>query len=380
MQKKVQKTIFSVRNIIIAFVILFIILLGIGIHKRGNNSSSLPKNIVTVHYGDIAQTAVAAGHVVPVSATQIKSQISGTAVKIFHDVGDYVKVGDPLIQVRPNPTPQDLIAAKQAVDNAKAVLNAAKEQYRRTHILFLKHLKSAQEDQRDQQAFAKSRNDYKASVQQYRFLTKGKTNLDGFASDAVVTSSVDGFILKRSINVGDSVVPISTYQAGTVLFLVADLNDMVFQGTVDEIDIKNIKKGMASQVVLASMPKDALKGEVSKIGVADLNYSNDDSYKLATNQGSRFSVTIDHLSIPKGTMMRAGYSATANIIVKQKKHVLLIPEYALHFSGSKTFVDVLKEGQVRKQMVTLGLEDGVQAEILSGLSQGDKVVVGSNSE
>lgn len=376
----VQNKIFSVRNIIIFFIVLLVILVGIGIHRKDNDTSSIPKNIVKVHYGDIAQTAVAAGHVVPVSATQIKSQISGTAVKIFHDVGDYVKVGDPLIQVRPNPTPQDLIAAKQEVENARANLSAAKDQYRRTHILFLKHLKSAQSDQHDQQVFERARNDYKASIQRYRFLTKGKTNLDGFASDAVVTSSAEGFILKRNINIGDSVVPISTYQAGTVLFLVANLKDMVFQGTVDEIDIKNLKKGLPSRVVLASMPKYSLKGEVSKIGVADLNYSNDDAYKLATNQGSRFSVTIDHLSIPKGVMMRAGYSATANIIVKQKKHVLLLPEYALHFSGNKTYVDLLKGGKVQKQVVTLGLEDGINAEVTSGLSQGDKVVVGRNSE
>jgi HlyD family secretion protein len=195
-------------------------------------------------------------------------------------------------------------------------------------------------------------------------LEDGRVVLDDQPLESVVRAPVSGYILDRMVQVGDQVAPLSAYQEGTVLFLMADMQDLVFRGDVDEIDVGRIQPGMEVFVRVGALPNHTLQGFVARVALKGAR----------EDQATVFPVEIA-LTDLNGAVLRAGYSANAEVIVRQAKNALLLPERVIQFSGDTARATVQTPGGgTERRILEIGIGDGLNVEILSGLEEGDVVL------
>ena len=179
--------------------------------------------------------------------------IAGTAGHIFHDVGDYVKKGEPLIQIEPNPTP---IAYAKAVASLKQDQIALQKDLKKLKsIQFLiekKILKPNDQNYRDiKAAYETDQSKVALDKQNLSLLKKGEARISGTRVQSLVKSPIDGFILQRGVDAGDPIISLSGQQAATSLFEIANMHDMMFKGSVDQNDANRIKVNMTATITVA---------------------------------------------------------------------------------------------------------------------------------
>jgi HlyD family secretion protein len=180
----------------------------------------------------------------------------------------------------------------------------------------------------------------------------------------VVRAPVTGMILERMVNEGDPVVPLTSYQAGTELMLMADMDNLIFNGTVDEIDVGKLFEGMPATITIGALPNASIPGNIKTIAP---------KAKLENN-ATLFDVEIN-VNAVDSIVLRAGYSANANLIIEKKDSVLMIPERLITFAGDTAKVEVEESlGSVEDRVVELGISDGINIEVVSGLELDEKVV------
>jgi HlyD family secretion protein len=183
--------------------------------------------------------------------------------------------------------------------------------------------------------------------------------------ESIIRAPISGTVLELLVNEGDPVVPLTSYQAGTALTNLADMSTLVFKGTVDEIDVGKLREGMPARIKVGAIPDSVVEGRVYKIAP-----------KSKTAEGATlFDVEIELLPT-SGVTLRAGYSANADIVVREKKDVLLLPERLVTFADGKSTVEVLGTAEAApvKKQIKIGLSDGMNVEVVDGLKQKDNVV------
>jgi HlyD family secretion protein len=200
-----------------------------------------------------------------------------------------------------------------------------------------------------------------------RDLTRiGKVTGGGTEVETIIRTSASGTILSRTVNVGDPVVPLTSYQPGTELANVADMGDLIFKGTVDEIDVGKITVGMPCRIKVGALPDEIVTGRLSRIAP-----------QAQKSEGATlFDVEIE-LDREQNVVLRAGYSANADVVIREKNDIVLIPERLVLFEDDQTFVELPglgPEAEPRKIEVELGLSDGLNVEIVSGVANGDQIV------
>jgi len=338
----------------------FIFIKVTGSAKNGQNGIKLVK----VERGDIVEKALAVGRVEPKKEIAVKSQISGIVKTAYVEVGDKVRAGDPLFEIMPDPTPLEFAEAKRNAELAAVILEKAQANYERQKQLLDSKLVSQKE-------FDESENDYRQyklrlNVAQERLalIEKGRTKIADRQIDTVIKAPVDGTVLERNVNEGDPVVPLTSYQAGTELLTMAEMSDLIFKGTVDEIDVGKLKEGMPAELQIGAIPDQKIEGRLSKISPKAKQKEN----------ATLFDVEIEITG--KGEkIIRAGYSANANLVIQKAENVLFIPERLVEFNQDKTYVEIeTGPGVIEKKEVKLGLSDGLNVEIAQGLAEGAEVV------
>jgi HlyD family secretion protein len=188
--------------------------------------------------------------------------------------------------------------------------------------------------------------------------------------ERIIRATASGTVLSRTVNPGDPVVPLTSYQPGTELATIADMSDLIFKGTVDEIDVGKIIVGMPCRIKVGALPNDMVTGWLSRIAP-----------QAEKSEGATlFDVEIE-LDPDQGIVLRAGYSANADIVIREKDGILLMPERLVLFEGegdeAATFVEIpgdSPDAEPHKVPVELGLSDGLNVEVVEGLEQGDRVV------
>jgi HlyD family secretion protein len=318
--------------------------------------------------GSITEKAVAVGQIQPRQKFSVKSKISGIVKSCRIQVGDFVRAGDPLFEIAPDPTPLEQTEVDRQVDSAQASYNRAKLDYQRSVELQRQGIvpKSDVDSRRETYELAKIALE---KAQQNRELTKkGRVVMEGTDIDSVIRAPSAGTILTRTVNPGDPVVPLTSYQPGTEMATIADMKDLIFRGTVDEIDVGKLRVGMIARIKVGALPTDVVTGHVSRIAP-----------QAQQKEGATlFDVEIELDPAPNITL-RAGYSANADLIIREKKDILTIPERLVIFEdgGKKTFVELpgdSPKGEPKKVPVKIGISDGLNVEVLEGLKKGDKVV------
>jgi HlyD family secretion protein len=319
---------------------------------------------VEVNRGTIERQAVATGTIGPEFEVAVKPQISGIIGQVFKRMGEKVKVGDPLVKVRPNPTPFNSVAARRSVEAAKLNEERAMEFRDRQNILskIMSIMLGSKEMARQ---YEQARLGRVQAEEQLELLEQGKVIMDDEVIDSVVTSPIDGYILERRVNIGDPVDALGSRNGGTVLCILADMDTLIFRGTVDEIDVGHLKEGMKARIQVGALPECLLDGTLTEISLK----------ARLRNNATVFEVRLS-FERPEDVVLRAGYSATANILVHKKDNILLLPERVIERKNGEAYVQVLKEpaGISETRQIETGLSDGIMTEIVSGLEEGQRVL------
>ena len=321
---------------------------------------------VEVANGSIVEKAVAVGQIQPRQKFQVKSKISGIVRRALIQVGDTVQAGDPLFEIAPDPTPLEVTEVDRRVESAEASYRRAESDYNRALELSRTGVMPKSDADVKKEAYELARVAL-SKAQQDRELTK-RGRLTASGTESIIRAPAAGTILTRAVNPGDPIVPLTSYQPGTEMATIADMGDLIFKGTVDEIDVGKLSVGMPARIKVGALPTDVVTGKVSRIAP-----------QAQQKEGATlFDVEIE-LDPGNKITLRAGYSANADVIIREKKDVLTIPERLVTFEdgGKKATVEVASsdpKAQPKKVEVKTGISDGLNVEIISGLSKGQKVV------
>lgn len=344
-----------------SFIVL-VLLAGFLLVKDANGNGE-KYTLVEVKKGTIAETALAVGTIEPENEIKVKSTISGIISEINFKVGDFVKKDAPLFKILPNPTPLEYAEAQRGMEVAQVVLKQAKQERDRQFKLFQSNLISKSDmDSMDAQ-FNESQLRYKIALEKFQLLQKGRVRLSNKNIDSTVKAPITGVVLSREVFTGDPVVPLTNFQPGTELCAMADMDNLLFKGTVDEIDVGKLSPGMMADIKIGALPEAKVTGKLERIS------------PKAKKDGNATLFDIE-ISIQKveGSQLRAGFSATSYVKIQERVDTLLLPERLVIFEGEKRFVEV-KEGEtISKKEIKTGLSNSIDIEILEGLAEGDTVV------
>ena len=329
--------------------------------KNGNGLKE-----VEVTTGSIVEKAVAVGQIQPRQKFQVKSKISGIVRRTLVEVGDTVRAGDALFEIGPDPTPLERTEVDRRVESAEASFRRAESDYNRSIELSRSGVLPKSDVDAKKEAYELARVAL-MKAQQDRELTR-RGNLTSTSTESVIRAPAGGTVLTRAVNVGDPIVPLTSYQPGTEMASIADMSDLIFKGTVDEIDVGKLAVGMTARIKVGAMPSDVVTGRVSRIAP-----------QAQQKEGATlFDVEIE-LDPGQKFTLRAGYSANADVIIREKKDVLTVPERLVTFEdgGKKTTVELATgdpKAEPKKVEIKTGVSDGLNIEVVSGLKKGDKLV------
>jgi len=320
---------------------------------------------VAVTRGTLTEKALAVGKIDPDHEIVVKSQVSGIVENIHREVGEEVTQGDALLTIRPEPTPLELAEARRQLELAQLNKSFLDTDLERTAVLYQSNYISVREYETALKATQEADVRVKQTSERLELLEKGNSRIGDILVESVIRAPTNGTVLQRMVNVGDPVVPLTSYQPGTELMRIASMEDLQFIGTVDEIDVGKIEPGMRAEITVGALPAETLIGELYFISPRS----------RLENNVVVFDIKI-RITDSRGLTLRAGYSASADLIIDERQDILYIPERVVTFSGDSIFVH-LKAADADSLVVReveLGFSDGLSVEILGGLAEGDMVV------
>ncbi|MEZ8303083.1 efflux RND transporter periplasmic adaptor subunit [Vibrio splendidus] len=333
---------------------------------------------LTVATGTIEKQAVAVGYIVPAHSVSIKSQIDGIVGEIYAGVGEYVTQGQPLIKVRPNPTPKALTDASTELMRSEANIESAKQQLANLQSLVEQEIIPKNYDE-----YVTARSNVKsaqADVMQKRqnleLIQSGESTIGNSRLTSTIYAPIDGTVLNRKVEVGEPIISTESSQAATEMMSLADMNSLIFKGSVSEHDAAQLTPGMPVTLTVAPYPSIEIEGVLTKIAIQSesLNATADSSSGKSFDNG--FEVEVGELKIPQDVRLRSGFSSSAQIILVKSENVLTLPERALQFEGDRPNVlipDSSEQG-FHKQAVKLGLSDGINVEVIEGVELDEAVI------
>jgi HlyD family secretion protein len=355
-------------KILLLLIVVAAIAVGGYSFVKGRKPADQGFTLIDVTKGDITEKAVAIGQIVPRQMFHIKSKISGIVKRCPAEVGDQIDIGDPIIEISPDPTPDELLEIENLVKTAQISFDRAKIDWEHSQELTKEGIESTNNRDVQKEAYERARIELAKAKDRLQLIQEGRVSGRGEKMETIVRAPAQGILLQRLVNPGDPVVPLNSYQAGTDLATLADMSDLIFKGTVDEIDVGKLKTDMPVRIKIGALPNQTITGRLSKIAP---QATEKDNAKLFDVE-----ITLDQF---KDVVLRAGYSANADIVIREKKNILLMPERLVIFedNGAKTFVEIpgdTKESEPKKVPVTVGLSDGLNIEVVSGLNEGQKLV------
>jgi len=348
---------------IIIAVIVVLVAAGFLIKSRGGGNGEIGET-VEVERGEIVEKALAIGSIEPDQEISVKSEVSGVVKRIYKEPGEDVIKGEPLLEIAPNPTPLEMARTKRQVEMEEINLDAVEKRIKRSKRLLEKGMISEKEFEETQWEYKQAELKLQISNEQLALLEKGMVTIAGKKIESVIKAPVSGKILEKSINIGDPVVPLTSYQAGTVLMTIADMDSLLFKGTVDEIDVGKLDLELPARIKIGALPNVEIYGRLERI-----------SLKAREENNSRMFPVEISIKDTKQTFLRAGYSANADIIINKVDSVLNIPERVVYYEGDSVYVEIPGKNGIReKVMIEVGLSDAIRVEVKSGLKEGQKVL------
>lgn len=338
---------------------------------KTNNKSVIVYDTQTIITTSIEKKTVVTGKVIPEDEVEIKPQIQGIIDALFVEEGDQVETGDLLAKIKVVPNEQNLNSAEGRLANLRIVLKNAEIEFNRNKNLFEKGIISKQEFDNIQLRYSQAKQDVSNAISDLQIIRSGSKG--GAASaNTNIRATVPGTVLEIPVEEGFQVIASNSFNAGTTIATIADLNKMIFEGKVDEAEVGKLSVGMPLEVNLGAIEDQALEAELKFIAP-----------KGNEEQGAvQFIIEAD-LFLNDSIFVRAGYSANASLILERKDSIMAIPESLLQFDREteKPYVEVqIGDQQFERRDIEIGISDGVNVEILSGLTDQDQIKVWNKTE
>lgn len=321
----------------------------------------------TLQRMDIRKITVVTGKIEPRNEVNVKPQISGIITEILKEAGETVQEGEVIAKVKVIPDMGSLSAAQSRLRLAEINRKQAQTDYDREKTLFDKGLVAADEYDKIAQALRQAREEVDAAQDNLEVVRDGVSKSNASASSTLIRSTITGLILDIPVKVGNSVILANTFNDGTTIATVANMNDLIFRGNIDETEVGRLSTGMTMKITIGALQDLKFDARLEYIApkATDQNGANQFEIKAAVNLPSN------------ATNIRSGYSANAEIVLAEAKNVLAVQESAIEFDGDDTYVYVIKgEGEKQtyeRRKVQTGISDGINIEIRSGVKPNERI-------
>jgi len=353
---------------IIIFSLLGIALIAVLIwFGKKNSKSAVTYETETPFKTSIVRKSVATGKVIPLEEIEIKPRISGIIEKIFVEEGAQVKKGDLIATIRVVPNVQQLNGAQSSVRAAKLQLDNAKVLYERNKSLFDKGVIAKQEFENYSLSYNNAKEQYNSSISDLQIIQKGTASGMGNVANTNIRAEISGTVLEIPVREGMSVIESNTFSAGTTVATIADMSKMIFEGKVDEAEVGKLLKGTKIDVELGAYQEVKFPAVLTFVAPKGTEESGAVQFKIKADVDTKGEY-----------MIRANYSANANIILEQKDSIYAIKESLLRFDkkDDKPYVEIeVSDQKFEKKFLKLGISDGINVEILEGLKPTDKIKI-----
>ncbi|TXE21217.1 efflux RND transporter periplasmic adaptor subunit [Psychroflexus gondwanensis] len=320
----------------------------------------------------IVKKTMATGTLVPREEVDIKPNISGVVDRLFVKAGDNVEVGDMIAQLKVVPNITNLNSAKNQVRQSKINLENEKKVFNRQKELYEKGVISENDFDLAKNSYDNSLQTVKAAEENLEIISTGTTQDAGNAATTEIKARISGMVLDVPVEVGNQVIEANNFNEGTTIATIAKTDDMIFQGKVDESEVGKIKEGLPLEITVGAIEDETFN--------AILDYIS----PKGTEENGAVQFDIEgSLKETKGIFIRAGLSANASIILERSTDVLAISESLVQFEKEtkEPFVEIeVGDQQFEKKMVELGLSDGINVEVISGVEESDKIKVWNRVE
>lgn len=315
----------------------------------------------------IIRKTVATGTLKPREEVEVKPNISGIVDRLLVKPGDTVEVGDLVAQLKVVPNINNLNAAKNQLRQAKINLNNEQKIFNRQKELFDKGVISANDFDLAKNAFDNAKQNVIAAEENFEIIQTGTSKDAGNAATTEIKARISGMVLSVPIKVGNQVIEANNFNEGTTIATIAKVDDMIFEGKVDESEVGKIQENLPLEITVGAIENtkfDAILDYIAPQGVEE-------------NGAVQFEIE-GSLKETKGIFIRSGLSANASIILEKAENVLAIKEALVQFDKeTKTpFIEVEVGNQkFERRDIELGLSDGINVHVKSGVSKDDKIKV-----
>ena len=312
--------------------------------------------------GDISRSTVVTGKIQPRDEVNVKPQISGIVAEVYKEAGQMVQQNEVIAKLKVIPDMGQLSSAQSRVRLSEVNLKQARTNFNREKALFDKQLVSPEEFEKVQQALRQAEEEHAIAKETLEIVRDGVSSANKSGSTTLVRSTISGLILDVPVKVGNSVINSNTFNDGTTIATVANMNDLIFDGNIDETEVGRLHIGLPVRISVGALQDFSFDAALEYI-----------SPKATESGGANLFEIKASVSVPDSVTIRSGYSANAEIVLQQVKNVLTIPESAIQYDGDKTYVFVKEVDEYVRRDVQTGLSDGVNIEIKSGLEMGQTV-------
>ena len=314
---------------------------------------------------NIVKKTLATGTIKPREEIVIKPQVSGIIQELYVEAGESVKIGDLIAKVKVIPNMVSLNNAENRLEIARLNLDNAKLDYERNRKLNDQGVVATSEFQRVELTYKNALAEVKAAQDNLDIVKEGSSKDMRSQSLTLVKSTVNGMVLDVPIKVGNQVIESNNFNDGTTVASVANMGDLIFEGLIDESEVGKIKEGMPLLITIGAIENQLFDAELEYISPKGVEQ----------NGAIQFQVRAK-VKLNQEFFIRAGYSANADIVLEKRDSVLAIPEALLQFENDSAYVEIeTGTQQFEKRMVALGLSDGINVEILEGLSKEDNIKI-----
>lgn len=353
------------RKIVTAVFIIILVasFLGTGyfLYKKSNKPETIYE-LESPFFTDIVKKTVATGKITPRKEVDIKSQVSGVVEKIYVEAGQLVKTGDLIAKIRIIPDVVRLNSAESELNRAKINFSNAERELNRQRQLFKEKVISEVEYNEYLLQYNLRKQELESAENNLELIKEGASKKSGNVSN-LVRSTVDGMVLDVPVEEGKFVIESNTFNDGTTIASIADMNEMIFEGKLDESEVGKVRVGMPLELKIGAIDKEVFHATLEYI-----------SPKGVEDQGAiQFEIRAA-VNLKEDYFLRAGYSANADIVLDRRDSVMAIKESLLIFENDSVFVEVQTgEQQFEKRLIKTGLSDGVNIEALEGITVNDKI-------
>ncbi len=313
-------------------------------------------------YIDIIYKTVATGSITPRKEIDLKSQVSGVVEKLYVEAGEIVKANDLIAKIKIIPDVVMLNGAEMRLKTALINFKNAHIELKRQKMLFKENVISEQDYNQYLLEFELRKQEVEAAEINLDLVKEGASKNTGTVSN-IVRSTAGGMIIDVPVKEGSFVIESNTFNEGTTIATVANMNDIIFEGKVDESEVGKIKEGMNLQLKIGALQDEKISAELEYISPKGIEEDGAIQFEIKAA-----------VVLKENLFLRAGYSANADIVLEKRDSVMAINERDILFENNKFYVEIdIGEHQFRKQEIITGLSDGINIEILSGINDNQKI-------